>query len=69
VNGPPNLDTVEGRRFLLAARCAQARLLVELLRPDTTDEDELAALDAVAGACTLVAVVGERGDWSNEAGE
>jgi hypothetical protein len=68
-DGPPTIDTVEGKRFLLAVRCAQARLMVELLRHDTTDQDELDALDAVAGACALLADVAERHDWSNEDGE
>jgi hypothetical protein len=64
----PSIDTVEGMRFLLVARCAQARLLVEMLRPHTVDDDELAVLDAVAGACVLLTHVAERRDWSNEDG-
>lgn len=66
---PPSIDTLEGKRFLLAVRCAQARLLVELLRPDTVAVDELDVLDAVAGACTLVANIADRHDWANEDGE
>lgn len=65
----PSIDTLEGKRFLLAARTAQARLLVELLLPDTTELVERDLLVRFGEACDELLDHAHARDWSNESGE
>jgi hypothetical protein len=68
-HGAPSIETLEGLRYFVAVRCAQARLCAELLKPRTFDVEELEALDRLSDACAAIAVLVERHDWANEDGE
>jgi hypothetical protein len=65
----PSIDTVEGKRWILAARCAQTRLLIELLLPDTGELVERDLLVQVGEACDRLLDHAHEHDWSNEEGE
>lgn len=67
----PTIDTAEGRRWHLSARCAQAALLLETITMHH-DEVELEVADAfvaLAAACDRVGELSRKYDWCNEAGE
>jgi hypothetical protein len=65
----PSIDTLEGLRYFVAVRCAQAGLVAELLKPREFDVETLDALDGLTAACAAIAELVERHDWANEAGE
>jgi hypothetical protein len=67
--GAPSIETLEGLRYFVAVRCAQANLAAELLKPRTFAVDELEALDRLTDACAGIAELVERNDWANEDGE
>lgn len=69
MSAAPSIDTLEGLRYLVAVRCAQALIAAELLKLRTVADDELEALEQLTDACAAIAELVERHDWANEAGE